>query len=32
MGVWWGMFIDWVFRAAVFTARFQGFTSRARQV
>lgn len=32
MGVWWGMFIDWVFRAAVFTVRFQGFTSRARQV
>lgn len=32
MGVWWGMFIDWIFRAAVFVARFCGFSSRARQV
>ena len=32
MGVWWGMFIDWIFRAAVFVARFRGFSSRARQV
>lgn len=32
MGIWWGMFIDWIFRAIVFTARFCGFTSRVKQV
>lgn len=32
MGVWFGMFIDWVFRAAVFVMRFSGFSSRVRQV
>lgn len=32
MGVWWGMFIDWIFRAVVFVARFRGFSGRVRQV
>ena len=32
MGVWLGMFIDWIFRALVFSARFHGFTSRVQQV
>lgn len=32
MGVWWGMFIDWIFRALVFVARFRGFALRVRQV
>ena len=32
MGVWLGMFIDWIFRAVIFSARFRGFTSRVRQV
>lgn len=32
MGIWWGMFIDWIFRAIVFSIRFHGFTSRVRQV
>ncbi|MEW4412472.1 MATE family efflux transporter [Clostridium sp. AN503] len=32
MGVWYGMFIDWIFRAAVFVWRFRGFTKRVRQV
>lgn len=29
MGVWYGMFIDWVFRAVVFTLRFRGMDKRA---
>lgn len=32
MGVWYGMFIDWIFRTLVFTGRFRGFTRRVRQV
>ncbi|MGN0158508.1 MAG: MATE family efflux transporter [Brotaphodocola sp.] len=32
MGVWFGMFIDWIFRAIMYTNRFRGFTSRAHQV
>lgn len=32
MGVWFGMFIDWVFRALLYSRRFRGFTSRVRQV
>lgn len=32
MGVWYGMFIDWAFRAAVFSLRFHGFTNRVRRV
>lgn len=32
MGVWYGMFIDWIFRAAVFTGRFRGFEGRALSV
>lgn len=32
MGVWLGMFIDWIFRAVVFVARFRGFALRVRQV
>ena len=32
IGIWMGMFIDWIFRAAVFTMRFRGFSSRVRQV
>ena len=31
-GVWYGMFIDWAFRAAVFLARFSGFEKRAASV
>ena len=31
-GVWYGMFIDWAFRAAVFLARFSGFEKRAVSV
>ncbi len=31
-GVWYGMFIDWVFRAGVFLARFKGFEKRAVSV
>lgn len=29
MGVWYGMFIDWIFRAAVFAWRFRGLEKRA---
>lgn len=32
MGVWYGMFIDWIFRSAVFVARFRGFERRAVSV
>ena len=32
MGVWYGMFIDWVFRAIVFTWRMKGFEKRAISV
>mgnify|MGYP005765031533 CR=1 FL=1 len=32
MGVWYGMFIDWVFRAIVFTWRMKGFEKRAVSV
>ena len=32
MGVWYGMFIDWVFRAIVFTWRMKGFVKRAISV
>ena len=32
MGVWYGMFIDWIFRAAVFSLRFKGFEKRAASV
>jgi putative MATE family efflux protein len=32
MGIWWGMFIDWIFRAIVFSSRFHSFTSRVRQI
>lgn len=32
MGVWFGMFIDWVFRALLYSGRFRGFSSRVRQV
>lgn len=32
MGVWFGMFIDWIFRVILFVGRFRGFTSRARQI
>lgn len=32
MGVWFGMFIDWIFRAGVFSWRFRGFAGRVRQV
>ena len=31
-GIWFGMFIDWIFRAIVFVLRFHGFTSRAQQI
>lgn len=32
MGVWYGMFIDWIFRSVVFSCRFRGFESRALSV
>lgn len=32
MGVWFGMLVDWMFRAGVFSWRFHGFTKRVRQV
>lgn len=32
MGVWFGMFIDWMFRALLYSGRFRGFTSRVHQV
>ena len=32
IGVWYGMFIDWIFRAAVFVWRFWGFEKRAASV
>lgn len=32
MGVWYGMFIDWIFRMAVFSGRFCGFEKRAKQI
>lgn len=32
MGVWYGMFIDWGFRALIYSNRFRGFVSRAHQV
>lgn len=32
MGVWLGMFIDWIFRTILFVGRFHGFTRRVRQV
>lgn len=32
MGVWFGMFIDWLFRSVVFSVRFSGFTRRVRQI
>ena len=32
MGVWYGMFIDWFFRALVFSLRFKGFEKRAVSV
>lgn len=31
-GVWYGMFVDWIFRAAVFLIRFKGFEKRAVSV
>lgn len=32
LGVWYGMFIDWVFRGSVFLLRFKGFTKRVKQI
>ena len=32
MGVWYGMFIDWIFRAVVFSWRFRGIVKRAASV
>ena len=32
MGVWCGMFIDWIFRMAVFLWRFRGFEKRAKRI
>lgn len=32
LGVWYGMFIDWIFRAGVFLWRFRGFEKRAAAV
>lgn len=32
LGVWYGMFIDWIFRAGIFLWRFRGFEKRAVSV
>lgn len=32
MGVWYGMFIDWIFRAVLFGWRFRGIEKRAVSV
>ena len=32
MGVWYGMFIDWIFRAVVYSWRFRGIVKRAASV
>ena len=32
MGIWYAMFVDWIFRLVVFVWRFQGFSARVRQV
>jgi Na+-driven multidrug efflux pump len=32
MGIWYGMFIDWFFRAVVFALRFRGIEKRAVSV
>ncbi len=32
MGVWYGMFIDWAFRAVLYFNRFRGFEKRMRQI
>lgn len=32
LGVWYGMFIDWIFRAVIFSWRFRGFEGRAFSV
>lgn len=32
MGIWYGMFIDWIFRAIFFVWRFRGFENRAVSV
>ena len=28
LGIWYGMFIDWIFRAAVFVGRFKSYEKR----
>ncbi len=32
LGIWYAMFIDWIFRLVVFVWRFKGFSTRVRQV
>lgn len=32
MGIWYGMFIDWIFRAVIFSWRFRGIVKRAVSV
>ena len=32
LGIWYAMFVDWIFRPVVFVWRFKGFTARVRQV
>lgn len=32
LGIWYAMFIDWIFRVIVFVWRFRGFTDRVRHV
>ena len=32
LGIWYAMFVDWIFRLVVFVWRFQGFSARVRQV
>ena len=32
LGIWYAMFVDWIFRLVVFVWRFKGFTARVRQV
>lgn len=32
LGIWYAMFVDWIFRLVVFVWRFKGFSARVRQV
>ena len=32
LGIWYAMFVDWIFRLVIFVWRFKGFSARVRQV